>query len=110
MITLSKAEVKESENIAKGSKRYSSPYSVAYFIVICLISLVTGAIATARGTDLLGIFIVLLGFAAIVLLVLSIKDARLRNLILLAFLLRLGLALFHAYLMPLHRIVTGSLG
>ena len=110
MITLSKAEVKESENIAKGSKRYSSPHSVAYFIVICLISLVTGAIATARGTDLLGIFIVLLGFAAIVLLVLSIKDARLRNLILLAFLLRLGLALFHAYLMPLPDSGADALG
>jgi len=101
LITLSEAEVKENEDVSKGSKRYSSPYSVVYFMIICFISLVTGALATARGTDLLGLFIVLLGFAAIVLLVFSIKDARLRNLMLLAFLLRLGLALFHAYVMPL---------
>jgi len=101
LITLSEAEIKERGNIAKGSKRYSSPYSVACFVIVCFVSLATGVLATARGTDLLGLFIVLLGFAVIVLLILSIKDARLRNLIFLALLLRLGLALFHTYVMPL---------
>lgn len=110
LISLHEAEIRESENVAKASAGHLNPHYVAYFTVICLISLITGAVATARGTDLLGLFIVLLGFAAMVLLVLSIKDARLRNLILLAFLLRLGLALFHAYVMPLPDSGADALG
>ncbi len=66
MISSDEAEMKESKNIAKGSKRYSSSHSIAYFVIVCLIGLITGVVATARGTDLLGLFIVLLGFAAIV--------------------------------------------
>ncbi len=101
MISSSDAEVKDGEEITKGWDKYSKPYSVAYFIVVCLFGAITGAVATALGTDLLGLYIVLLGFAAFVFLVFSNKDAKFRNLILLAFLLRMGLALFHAYVMPL---------
>ncbi len=97
MISSSDTEVKDRGEIAK----YTKPHSVAYFIVVCLLGAITGAVATARGTDLLGLYIVLLGFAAFVFLVFSNKDAKFRNLILLAFLLRMGLALFHAYVMPL---------
>ncbi|WP_213697473.1 glycosyltransferase family 39 protein [Acetomicrobium sp.] len=97
MISSSDTEVKDRGEIAK----YTKPYSVAYFIVVCLLGAITGAVATALGTDLLGLYIVLLGFAAFVFLVFSNKDAKFRNLILLAFLLRMGLALFHAYVMPL---------
>jgi len=97
MISSSEAEVKDRGEMAK----YAKPHSVAYFIVVSLLGVITGAVATARGTDLLGLYIVLLGFAAFVFLVFSNKDAKFRNLILLAFLLRMGLALFHAYVMPL---------
>ena len=97
MISSSEAEVKDRGEMAK----YAKPHSVAYFIVVSLLGVITGAVATARGTDLLGLYIVLLGFAAFVFLVFSNKDAKFRNLILLAFLLRMGLALFHAYVKPL---------
>ena len=101
MISSSDAEVKYGEEITKDWDKYSKPHSVAYYIVVCLLGAITGAVATALGTDLLGLYIVLLGFAAFVFLVFSNKDAKFRNLILLAFLLRMGLALFHAYVMPL---------
>ncbi len=110
MISSHEAEIRESEDVAKALVGHLNPHYVAYFMIVCLIGLITGAVATARGTDLLGLSIVLLGFATIVLLVLSIKDARLRNLILLAFLLRLGLALFHAYVMPLPDSGADALG
>ena len=97
MISSSEAEVKDRGEMAK----YAKPHSVAYFIVVCLLGVITGAVATARGTNLLGLYIILLGFAAFVFLVFSNKDAKFRNLILLAFLLRMGLALFHAYVKPL---------
>lgn len=110
MISSSDAEVKDGEEITKDWDKYSKPHSVIYFIVICLIGFLTGFFATARGTDLLGLFIVLLGFASLLLLILKIKDTKLRNLILLAFLIRIGLALFHAYVMPLPDSDADALG
>jgi len=109
LVSSSKTEVKDGEEITKGWEKYSK-LPITCFVVICLIGLITGSVATARGTDLLGLFIVLLGFAALLLLFLKISDTKLRNLILLAFLIRIGLALFHAYIMPLPDSGADALG
>ena len=75
--------------------------TILLFVVISISGLATGAIATARGTDLLGLFVVLLGSIALLVASFRLAEARVRNLVLLAFLLRLGLAFIHAYIVPL---------
>ena len=97
---VSSSEIKDAQ-AANNWENHSKPSTIGPFIVVCLSGLVTGSVATARGRDLLGLFIVLLGFATLIILLSQHKDARLRNLILLAFLLRTGLAITHAYIMPL---------
>lgn len=79
---------------------HSKPSTIGLFIVVGINGLVTGTIATARGTDLLGLFVLLLGSSLFLALFWN-ADAKVRNLMLLAFLLRLGLTLTHAYVMPL---------
>jgi len=97
---VSSSEIKDAQ-AANNWENHSKPSTIGPFMVVCISGLVTGSVATARGRDLLGLFIVLLGFATLIILLSQHKDARLRNLILLAFLLRTGLAIVHAYIMPL---------
>ncbi len=97
---VSSSEIKDAQ-AANNWENHSKPSTIGPFMVVCISGLVTGSVATARGRDLLGLFIVLLGFATLIILLSQHKDARLRNLIILAFLLRTGLAITHAYIMPL---------
>ncbi|MEW6066074.1 MAG: glycosyltransferase family 39 protein [Bacillota bacterium] len=65
------------------------------------IGLITGIISNARGTDLIGIFIIMIGLFAITVILYNYPDSRLRNILFVAFFLRVGLALFQAFIAPL---------
>ncbi|HHT47195.1 MAG TPA: hypothetical protein GX004_07920 [Firmicutes bacterium] len=72
-----------------------------HYIVFFLVSIFTGLIATIRGSDLLGLFFVTLNMFLVLCLLFFINDRHLRNILIIAILIRLGLSIFQAYIAPL---------
>lgn len=84
-----------------GLKMFNEQIPRAMFALSIFLGVILGLISTSRGSNLLGITIIVMGAWALVLIISRHKDTRLRNILLLAFILRVGLILVHIYIMPL---------
>ena len=80
---------------------YFNKTQLMVWFCIIIIGVIVGGVATARGTDLIGFFLILFVLFAMVVILYNYPDSRLRNILFIAFFLRTGLALFQAFVAPL---------
>ncbi|MGI6603667.1 MAG: hypothetical protein ACOX2S_01030 [bacterium] len=71
------------------------------YAMLILTGMATGVVSIARGTDWLGLFVVFLGSVAFLVTLSCSNDPQLNRILLVAFALRLGLALMQTYILPL---------
>lgn len=70
-------------------------------LISIVIGLITGIVSAGRGTDLIGLFLMVLIFLGLSVFLFRYPDPVLRNILFLAFVVRSGLALFQEYIAPL---------
>lgn len=82
-------------------QNYKIKNNLQTILVAIFIGALVGIVATGRGTDIIGFFLVLLTFFALSVFLFRCYDSTLRNILLLAFVTRIVLALFQTYVTPL---------
>lgn len=83
----------------KGLKNSQMNYSSIILLGI-IVGIFIGLGSTTRGTDLFGLFFISIYCFIFMTILLKVKDSVLRNILIIAFALRTGLALFHAFISP----------
>lgn len=84
----------------KGPKNSQMNYSSIILLGI-IVGIFIGLGSITRGTDLFGLFFLIIYCFIFMAILFKIKDPVLRNILIIAFALRTGLALFHAFISPL---------